>query len=79
MSKKEDLSFEEAIGALENIVRELENGNIKLDDAVSQYEKAVVLKKTCEDRLKAARLKIEKIEVGKDGAIAVKPMEGEAE
>ena len=58
-----DLSFEEAIIQLETIVRELESGRIKLDDAVNAYEKAVVLKQLCENKLKAAQLKIEKIEI----------------
>ena len=57
-----NLSFEEALVELENIVRELESGKIKLDDAVEAYEKAVSLKKLCTDKLKAAELKIEKIE-----------------
>ena len=55
------ISFEEALVQLENIVRELESGKIKLDDAVEVYEKAVALKKFCEDKLKAAQLKIEKM------------------
>lgn len=58
-----DLSFEEAIAQLETIVRELESGRIKLDDAVAAYEKAVSLKQLCENKLKAAQLKIEKIEI----------------
>ena len=43
--KMENLSFEDALTKLENIVRELESGRIKLDDAVSSYEKAVALTK----------------------------------
>lgn len=58
-----DLSFEEAVAQLENIVRELESGRIKLDDAVAAYEKAMALKQLCEGRLKAAQLKIEKLEI----------------
>ncbi len=58
-----DLSFEEAITQLETIVRELESGRIKLDDAVNAYEKAIALKQLCENKLKAAQLKIEKIEI----------------
>ncbi len=65
-----DLSFEDALSKLENIVRELEGGRIKLDDAVSAYEQAVALKQLCENKLEAARLKIEKIEVAADGSIA---------
>ena len=67
----EGLSFEEALQQLENIVRELESGRIKLDDAVAAYEKAVTLKQLCENRLKAAQLKIEKIEVSPEGDISV--------
>lgn len=65
MEKEElkNLSFEEAISQLEHIVRELESGQIKLDDAVSAYEKAVALKKICNEKLKSAQLKIEKLEI----------------
>lgn len=65
----ENLSFEEALAQLENIVRELESGRIKLDDAISAYEKAVALKQLCENKLKSAQLKIEKIEVSPSGEI----------
>lgn len=58
-----ELSFEEAINQLEIIVKELESGRTKLDDAVCAYEKAINLKKLCESKLKAAQLKIEKIEI----------------
>lgn len=71
----ENLSFEEALVKLENIVRELESGRIKLDDAVSAYEKAVALKKLCSDKLKAATLKVEKIEISKDGALSTTPLD----
>lgn len=64
-----DLSFEEALMQLENLVRELESGRIKLDDAVVAYERAVNLKKLCEAKLKAAQLKIEKIEISPEGEI----------
>lgn len=65
----ENLSFEEALAQLENIVRELESGRIKLDDAISAYEKAVALKQLCENKLKSAQLKIEKIEISPSGEI----------
>lgn len=63
------LTFEDALAQLENIVRELEAGKIKLDDAVEAYEKATALKKYCEDKLKTAQLKIEKINVAPDGSV----------
>ena len=71
----ENLSFEDALIKLENIVRELESGRIKLDDAVSAYEKAVALKKFCEQKLKAAELKIEKLEIGKNGELSTTPLD----
>lgn len=64
------LSFEDALVQLESIVRELEGGKIKLDDAVEAYEKATALKKFCEEKLKAAQLKIEKINVSPEGVVA---------
>ncbi len=71
----ENLSFEEALLELENIVRELESGRIKLDDAISCYEKAVTLKKLCQEKLQAATLKVEKIEISKDGVMSTTPLD----
>lgn len=71
-----NLSFEDALAKLENIVRELESGRIKLDDAVSAYERAVALKKLCQEKLQAAALKVEKIEISKDGTLSTTPLEG---
>ncbi|MBE6444751.1 MAG: exodeoxyribonuclease VII small subunit [Alphaproteobacteria bacterium] len=65
----EKLSFEDALAHLENIVRELEGGRIKLDDAVSAYEQAMQLKKICECKLETAKLKIEKIEKVANGEV----------
>lgn len=73
--ENEDLNFEDALAQLENIVRELESGRIKLDDAVNAYEKAVRLKQLCENKLQAAKLKIEKIELKSDGSIETTPFE----
>lgn len=71
----EKLSFEDALQQLEAIVRDLEGGRIKLDDAVDAYEKAMALKKFCEDKLKAAQLKIEKIETAEDGSLRLEPLD----
>ncbi len=71
----ENLSFEDALIKLEEIVRELESGKIKLDDAVSAYEKAISLKKICTEKLNAAALKIEKIEINKDGSLTTSPLD----
>ena len=71
----QNMSFEDALAKLESIVRELESGRIKLDDAVAAYEKAVALKKLCSARLAAAALKVEKIEISKDGTLSTVPLD----
>ena len=75
----EKLSFEEALAQLENIVRELEAGKIKLDDAVAAYEKATALKKFCEQKLQNAQLKIEKINISPTGEISTQPLDQDPE
>ncbi len=70
-----ELSFEEALQKLEILVRELESGRIKLDDAVSAYEKAMSLKKLCEEKLKNAQLKIEKLEISVNGEMQTVPLD----
>ncbi len=62
MSKEiNDLSFEEAMAELESVVRQLEGGKIKLEEAVSVYERGILLKKHCEEKLKQAKSKIDKL------------------
>ena len=75
MTDTENLTFEEAMLQLENIVRELEAGRIKLDDAVNAYTKAITLKNFCEQKLKDAQLKIEKIEINPDNYLSVSPLD----
>ena len=55
-----ELSFEEALSRLEAIVRELEAGRIKLDDAVNAYEQAVGLKNFCERNFRKPNWKSKK-------------------
>lgn len=71
----EKLSFEEALQQLETLVRDLESGRIKLEEAVETYEKAVALKKFCECKLKEAQLKIEKIETSPSGELMLNPLD----
>jgi exodeoxyribonuclease VII small subunit len=64
-----DLSFEDALRQLEDIVSVLERGDISLDEAIAAYEKGTALKAHCQKRLEEARLKVEKIDVpASDGA-----------
>ena len=61
-----DLSFEEALDELEQIVDSLERGDVSLDDAIKAYERGSNLKNLCEKRLKEAKMKVEKIETTKN-------------
>jgi exodeoxyribonuclease VII small subunit len=63
------MSFEDALKELEDIVRSLEQGKAKLDDAIAAYERGAKLKKHCEDKLREAKMKIDKIEIGPGGEI----------
>ena len=75
-SPSADLSFEDALARLEGIVSRLESGQAPLEESITLYEEGARLKALCEDRLKAAQLRVEKIVVGADGqARGVEPAE----
>ncbi len=63
-----DMSFEDALSELEGIVTKLERGDAKLDESISIYERGAALKAHCDAKLKAAKLKVDKIVLGADGA-----------
>lgn len=67
------LSFEDALAELEGIVRRLEEGTAKLDEAISAYERGIVLKRHCEAKLQEAQSRVEKIVVGAHGGITAEP------
>ena len=54
-------SFEESLENLENIVKELESGNVNLDDAINKYSEAMKLVKICEEKIKNAEDMVTKI------------------
>ena len=62
-----DLSFEDALQRLEGIVSRLESGQAPLEESITLYEEGARLKTLCEERLKAAQLRVDKIVVGADG------------
>ena len=69
------LSFEKALGELEEIVRALESGNAPLEESIEQYERGIALKTHCEEKLAEARLKIEKITLSPDGSVKTEPFD----
>ena len=57
----ENLSFEESLEKLEEIVNKLEHGNVPLDEAIDEFNNAMQLVKICNDKLNAAEESIAKI------------------
>lgn len=62
-----ELSFEDALKRLEEIVRTLERGEAPLDKSIELYQEGDKLKRHCEARLKAAQARIDQIAFGSDG------------
>jgi exodeoxyribonuclease VII small subunit len=69
------LSFEAALGELENIVSRLEQGEVDLEDSISLYERGQALKSHCEAKLKAAEGRLEKLVLGADGPTGAQTMD----
>ena len=70
-----DLTFEAALAELEGIVAKLESGQAPLEQSIAMYERGAVLKRHCETRLEAARLRVEKIVMGAGGQPTVEAAE----
>ena len=68
MADKKELTFEENLNKLENIVKNLESGETPLDDAIDQFTEAMKLVEICDKKLKNAEEKITQI-VNKDGKL----------
>lgn len=71
MSKKkiEEMTFEEAITELENMVKKLENGNLDLEKSIEVYRDAVELRKRCETILNDSERKVESLMKTAEGTV----------
>lgn len=69
----ESLSFEDALKELEQIVEQLERGEVQLDQSIALYERGAALKAHCAARLQEAQLKVDKLVIGSDGSLAAEP------
>jgi exodeoxyribonuclease VII small subunit len=61
------MPFERAIDELESIIKRLEEGKVPLAESVEIYERGEALKRRCEELLKAAEARVDKITTGTDG------------
>ncbi|RCL03949.1 MAG: exodeoxyribonuclease VII small subunit [Candidatus Tokpelaia sp. JSC189] len=70
------MNFEQALKELEGIVGNLEQGDVPLEESIRIYERGEALKKHCENLLKGAESKVEKIRFNRDGAAeGVEPLD----
>ncbi|MDR2933689.1 MAG: exodeoxyribonuclease VII small subunit [Rickettsiales bacterium] len=64
-----NMSFEQAMAALDEIIMMQQSGQIPLEESVNIYEIGICLKTHCEDHLKAAKMRVEKISFSENGDI----------
>ena len=73
-----ELTFEDALRALEDVVRRLESGDVPLDESIELYERGEKLRQHCQKRLDSAQARIEKIVQGPDGrASGTEPLDSD--
>jgi exodeoxyribonuclease VII small subunit len=69
------MSFEDALAELEQIVRGLESGQQKLEDAINAYERGAALRRHCEAKLAEAEARVAAIVQHADGSPSTRPLE----
>ncbi|WP_295639663.1 exodeoxyribonuclease VII small subunit [Novosphingobium sp.] len=70
------LSFEDALKALEDVVRKLESGEAPLDQSIALYARGDALRKHCQTRLDSAQARIEAIVADREGnAVGTRPFD----
>ena len=72
-----DLPFEDALAELERIVRGLEGGQQRLEEAITAYERGSLLRRHCEAKLREAEMRVEKIVTAGDGSVQLRPVDEE--
>lgn len=71
-----EMSFEEAMAALEGVVSQLERGEVPLEQSIALYERGAALKAHCAAKLKDAEEKVELIRSAEGRALGATPVEG---
>jgi exodeoxyribonuclease VII small subunit len=69
------MSFEEALAELQGLVKELEKGEGKLDEAVDTYKRGIALKEHCERKLRDAQERIARIVIAPNGGVTAEAIE----
>lgn len=71
-----EMSFEEAMAALEAVVSALEKGEVPLEQSIALYDRGAALKAHCAGKLAEAEMKVELIRAQEGRAVGVTPVEG---
>ncbi len=71
----DELTFEDALKELEQVVHLLESGAASLEDSIDLYARGAELRRHCEDKLKAAEERVAQIVQGPDGTVTTKPLD----
>ncbi len=72
-----EMTFEQAMAELEQVVGKLERGDVALDDSIKLYQRGADLKKRCETKLNEAQEKVAAITLDSDGQpVGTTPVEG---
>jgi len=74
MAAKKPLNFEKALAELEQLVEEMEQGDLSLEDSLKRFEKGIALTTECQQALQTAELKVTEL-VEKSGRILEKNFE----
>ena len=72
--KEEELSFEQALSNLEEIIHQMESGEAPLESLVTHYQTGVKMLKLCRERIDSAEMKIKEVN-GANGALIEKDFE----
>lgn len=70
-----EMKFEDALKKLEKITRELEDGNLSLEESLARYEEGISLSRICQKKLEAAKKKVEILVKAKDGSVSLEPFD----
>lgn len=68
-----NMTFEQALVALEDIVNKLEAGTLSLEESLHAYEQGISLSRFCSQKIEFARQKVSILSEGEDGTITDKP------
>jgi len=70
-----EIKFEEALSRLEDLVKQLESGNLSLDEALKVFEEGIKLSRWCMKKLEEAERKVEILLKTESGEFEARPLE----